>query len=303
MTGYSGGFFVDELERHGYGGQIRCVVRETSDTSVIDNSDLQIERAVGDLTDREFMNQAMSGVDTVLHVASIFHSFNVVEAALSNNVRRMILVHTTGIYSKYKSASSEYRRIESDIEKLVSHSASDVGLVYLRPTMIFGHLNDRNVSRFIGMVNFMRVFPLVGRGMSLVQPVHGRDLGSAYYQVLSTPTIMSGDYVLSGDRPLPLREMLQLVSGFLGKKTYFVPVPLWLSVLLARCLKVCTLGAIDYVERVQRMGEDRSFSHDNASRDFGYEPMPFNDGLRAEVRLYTASRAGDGPIAPRSDPA
>lgn len=55
---------------------------------------------------------------------------------------------------------------------------------------------------------------------------------------------------------------------------------------MARCLKACSIGKIDYVEKVQRMGEDRSFSYDSASRDFGYDPMPFDVGLELEVKQY-----------------
>lgn len=77
-----------------------------------------------------------------------------------------------------------------------------------------------------------------------------------------------------------------MISANLNKQTTFVSIPIGLGVLMARCLKVCGLGKIDYVEKVQRMGEDRSFSHNPASQDFGYEPMPFDVGLALEVKQY-----------------
>ena len=52
---------------------------------------------------------------------------------------------------------------------------------------------------------------------------------------------------------------------------------------MARILKTITLGKIDYIEQVQRMGEDRSYSHDNATSDFGYNPMTFEEGIQKEV--------------------
>ena len=45
-------------------------------------------------------------------------------------------------------------------------------------------------------------------------------------------------------------------------------------------------GRIDYVEKVLRLGEDRSFSHEKATRDFGFEPELFETGLRREVEEY-----------------
>ncbi len=56
----------------------------------------------GELTDIKFLTEAMSGADTVIHVAGIHWSRYVVDAAVADSVRRLILVHTTGIYSKAK---------------------------------------------------------------------------------------------------------------------------------------------------------------------------------------------------------
>lgn len=286
ITGHSGRYFLQELIDNKHEGTIRCVVRESSDTSMLDRSGLKIEKVVGDLDDQGFMDEAMVGVDTVMHIAAIFYSVTLMKAAVKNNVRRAILVHTTGIYSKYKSASEEYKNIELSIEKIIKESSAPTGLIYLRPTMIYGNVNDRNMVVFIKLVDKFRVLPVIAQGKNLLQPVNGVDLGKAYYQILCKPDIMSGDYSLSGEKPITMLEMFQLISDNLGKKTIFINVPLGLGVFMARWLKVCTLNRVDYIEKVQRMGEDRSFSHDAAARDFGYEPMPFEDGLRIEVGQY-----------------
>ncbi len=55
---------------------------------------------------------------------------------------------------------------------------------------------------------------------------------------------------------------------------------------LARAAKLLTIGKIDYIERVQRMGENRSYSHEDATRDFDYNPMSFEEGIRIEVKQY-----------------
>jgi hypothetical protein len=80
-----------------------------------------------------------------------------------------------------------------------------------------------------------------------------------------------------------------LVSNNLKKKTTFVNVPIGFGVFLARAAKLLTLGKIDYVEKVQRMGEDRSYSHEDATRDFDYKPISFEDGIQIEVKQYLKS--------------
>lgn len=286
ITGHSGKYFLQELINNKYEGPIRCVVRETSDTSMLDNSGLNIEKVYGELDDQNFVDNAMVGVDTLMHIASIFYSFNVMKAAVSNGVKRAILVHTTGIYSKYKSASEEYKNIELGIKEIIQQSNSRIGLIYLRPTMIYGYKNDRNMIVFIKMVDKFRLFPVIDKGNSLLQPVNGRDLGKAYYQVLKSTEIMNGDYILSGERPITMHEMFNLISEHLNKRTTYINVSLGLGVFMARCLKGFTFGKVDYVEKVQRMGENRNFSHEPAKKDFGYSPMPFSEGLKIEVDEY-----------------
>lgn len=286
ITGHSGRYFLQELIDNKYEGTIRCIVRETSDTSMLDNSGLKVEKVVGELTDQEFVNRAMVGVDEVMHIASIFYSVNIIKAAVKNNVKRAIFVHTTGIYSKYKSASEEYQNIELTIQDTIKNSNSNIHFIYLRPTMIYGYLNDRNMIVFIKMVDKLRVFPVISNGKNLLQPVNGRDLGKAYYQLLMKKEITKGDYILSGEKPISMLEMFKLISNNLNKKTTFISIPLGLGVFMARCLKLITFGKVDYVERVQRMGEDRNFPHDVAERDFGYKPMLFSEGLKIEIKDY-----------------
>lgn len=286
ITGHSGRYFLQELIKNKYEGSIRCIVRKNSDTSLLDSSGLNIEKVVGDLGDQEFMNEAMIGIDTVIHIASIFYSVVVINAAVRNNIRRVILVHTTGIYSNHKSASEEYKNIELSIEKIRKESNYPIGLIYLRPTMIYGNINDSNMILFIKMVDKLRWLPVIAHGKSLLQPVNGRDLGMAYYQVLSKPEIMNGSYILSGEKPITILDMFKLISYNLGKKTTFISVPLGLGVFMARCLKFFTFSKVDYIEKVQRMGEDRNFPHDAAEKDFGYRPMSFKKGIRIEVEQY-----------------
>lgn len=286
ITGHSGKYFLQELVKNKYEGPIRCVVRETADTTLLDNCGLNIEKVIGNLEDQDFMDKAMVGVNTVFHIASIFYSTALMRATVKNNVKRAILVHTTGIYSKYKSASEEYKMIEQNVNNIVKENNPGMGLIYLRPTMIYGYSNDKNMIVFINMVDKLRLFPIINQGRNRLQPVNGRDLGKAYYQILTKSNIINGDYILSGEKPITMKELFELISHHLNKKTSFINVPLNLGVFLARCLKVCSIGKIDYIEKVQRMGEDRNFPYDEAAKDFGYNPMPISDGLKMEIEEY-----------------
>jgi len=287
ITGHSGRYFLQELINNKYEATIRCVVRKSSDTSLLDNSGLNIEKVVGNLDDVEFISKAMAGVDTVMHIYNIHHSPVIVEAAIRNNVKRVILVHTTGVYSQFKYASEGYKNIEKKVTELSNVPQCPTKITILRPTMIYGDLCDRNMSKFIKMVDKLRIMPVINGGDSLIQPVNARDLGKAFFIVLISPEKLSRKvYDLSGEKPIKRIEVFNLISRELGKKRTFINVPLSIGVLMARVLKAVTLSRIDYVERVQRMGEDLSYSHDDATRDFGYNPISFEEGIQIEVKQY-----------------
>lgn len=287
ITGHTGRYFLQELIKNKYEGPIRCIVRETSDTSLLDTSGLNIEKVVGDINNQAFIENAMFGINTVMHIYNIHHSPSIVQAAIKNNVNRAILVHTTGIYSNFKYASQGYKDVERKVSELTSNLDCPTKVTILRPTMIYGDLCDSNMSKFIKMIDKLRIMPVINRGKSLIQPVNARDLGKAFYTVLMSPDKTAGKaYDLSGEKPLQMIEVFKMISNSLNKKTTFVSIPLGFGVVLAQFAKVLTLGKIDYVERVQRMGEDRSYPHAEAKKDFNYSPMSFEEGIQIEVNQY-----------------
>lgn len=146
----------------------------------MDNSGLNIEKVEGDLDDPDFIDSVMNGVDTVMHIYNIHHSPKIVQSAIKNKVNRAILVHTTGIYSEFKYASEGYKKIEQKIKELKSDIKCLTKITILRPSMIYGDLCDRNMSKFIKMIDKLRIMPIINGGNSLIQPVNARDLGKAF---------------------------------------------------------------------------------------------------------------------------
>ena len=269
-------------------GGVRALVRSTSDTSKLAESALNFEKQYGELTDTVFLEQAFQGVDTILHIASISLTRYIVDAAVKCHVRRLICVHTTGIYSKYKEAGEEYRNIDAYAEQQCSENG--IGLTILRPTMIYGNISDNNVVQFIKMVDRLPLMPVVNGGRYDLQPVHYMDLSEAYYRVLMNENTSNHNYILSGDEPISLRDMLSEIGNCLGKKVRFVSCPFPIAYAGAWVL-YCVTVKKDYREKVQRLCEPRVYPHDEATRDFGYVPRSFQVGIVDEVEEYKAHRS------------
>ena len=284
VTGHTGKYFLEELKKNNYKEKVRFLIRKNSDKSIFKNCNFNYEIIKGDLNNEEDIYNACIGVDTILEIFNIKYSLKVLENAIKQNVKRIIFVHTTGIYSKYKMASEEYKKIE---EEVLKKSINKVKITILRPTMIYGDICDHNISKFIKMIDKMRIYPLIAGGKSIIQPVNARDLGKAYYDVLiNNEKTINKQYNLSGLNEISIENMLKMISKKIGKKTIFIYVPMWMSLLVAYIIKIFTLNRINIVEKVLRMNETRTFKHENATRDFGYNPMTLEEGLDIEIKQY-----------------
>jgi len=291
VTGKSGRWFLNQIledSKTSTPQRYRALVRSTSNCTALDKHPAVIEKKCGDLNDATFLHEAMEGVSTVFHVAGIHTSLKLVQVAASHGVKRIVLVHTTGIYSKYKTANGDYLEIERQINEIAK--AQDIRLTILRPTMIYGSIKDNNVVVFIKMVNKLKILPVVNHANYLLQPVHEKDLGDAYFAVLKNlETTANKSYILSGKEPILLIDMFRCIGKYLNKNTYFLSIPFPFAYSIAWTLYLLTLGKMDYREKVQRLVEDRAFSHAEASQDFGYSPMRFEEGIREEITEYVAS--------------
>jgi nucleoside-diphosphate-sugar epimerase len=165
-------------------------------------------------------------------------------------------------------------------------------ITILRPTMIFGNLCDYNISKFIRFVDRLPVLPVVGDGRALIQPVNARDLARALYQTLMNAQTAGKAYDLSGEKALSIRQLYSMIAQYLGKRRVILPVPMGLCVFGAKALRFLSFGQLDLVEKVQRMGESRAYSHEAAVNDFGYAPEIFEIGLRREVDAYRNNGRG-----------
>lgn len=288
-SGHSGKWLLDRLEQEGWKGPIRCVLRPESNTDHLNRKALYIEKVVGDLKDAEFVNRAFTDVDQVIHIAGIQMSENIVSAARLNHVKQLILVHTTGRFSQYKSASADYIRIEDEIIAW-RDGQDEIEITIVRPTMIYGSQMDANMHKLIAYLDHHKFFPMFGKGANLMQPVHARDLGNAFYDILDHwETTQNKEYDLSGKAPIAYRDIIQTTGRLLGRKNVIISFPIRFSIFAARVYNaVFGRRAIISVEQVMRMQEDKAFSHEAATRDFEFAPICFEDGIREEIEEYKA---------------
>lgn len=276
-TGNTGSFVVRNVQERFPDATIVGISRSTRDSGlpnvIAEAADLADEGAV----ERIF---AKYPVELVLHIANIRYSPLLLRLANTYRVPHIILVHTTGVYSKYRA----YRALYQEIEQAVLRSPGQTTRwTILRPTMIYGNHRDHNMHKLIRFLARFPVFPIFGDGSAVMQPVHVEDLAAAIVGCIENPRVKNRAYNLSGGSVVTYRQVLLLITTLLRRKVLFVPVPHRLAVSLVSLYGRLVREPRITVEQVERLREDKSYSHEAAKADLGYHPRTFEEGIRQEI--------------------
>ncbi|MEQ8384486.1 MAG: NAD-dependent epimerase/dehydratase family protein [Coleofasciculus sp. A1-SPW-01] len=282
VTGLTGSLLLHKLVKADFHSQILCLVRPTSNRDSIEALDLNLNFFIGDSAATKTWEQLLEKYSpaTIIHIASIRHIPIILNSFQGVGQHpRLIIIGTTGIYSKYNQYSKDYKAIE---EQLTQYPGQ---YCLLRPTMIYGSHRDKNLHKLIKFCDRYGFFPVFGSGQCLLQPIHADDLAKAILHVLQRPTIQ-GTYDLSGGSIVTFRELLAIVEKQLGKPVRPIYIPLRVGVWSATIAEK-VLGTKSPVRREQilRLQEDKAYSHNAAQRDLDFFPRSLEVGLQQEVEL------------------
>jgi len=275
-AGFTGSRVVPLLLQAGH--DVRCFVRPTTKLDRLPVDD--VELAMGEFEDLDSFARALSGMDVLINVASLGfgHGPDLVEAIENSNLRRAVFVSTTAIFTKLNAPSKVVR---TAAENAIRESSLDYTII--RPTMIYGGPDDRNMCRLINYLNRWPAIPVFGSGQHLQQPVHVEDVAAALLGAAFQDKCIGQEYNISGAAALTYNEVIATISRVLGKKRLRVYLPSPLMIASLKIVESTGLRLPIKAEQVQRLNEGKDFSHSRAAQDFGFSPRTFEQGIRAEI--------------------
>ena len=87
------------------------------------------------------------------------------------------------------------------------------------------------------------------------------------------------EYNISGAKPLTYNEVIATVCRLIGKRRIPLHVPASIIIAMLRIVEATGLKLPVKAEQVQRLNEDKDFLPEEATRDFGYTPKSFKEGI------------------------
>jgi len=277
-TGFTGSHLVPLLLKNHF--EVRCLYRQGSDRSALFRGQPDIEWVLGDLSDTQALSASMQGMDALVNIASLGfgQADSIVRAAKEAGIRRAVFISTTAIFTGLNAKSKQVRlAAESAIE------SSGLKYTILRPTMIYGSPRDRNMWRLIRFMRYSPVVPVFGEGNYLQQPIYVGDVAQAIVSSLCNDQTIGKSYNLAGKHPLTYNQVIDTIAGQMNRRVWKIHIP---SAPVVGTLKFFERLHIPFpikAEQVLRLNENKSFSYEEARRDFGFVPLAFEPGIEIEL--------------------
>lgn len=220
-------------------------------------------------------------LDTFLSFAPIWVLPDYLERLASTNVKRVIVLSSTSRFAKEASPDARERVLAQRLISAEEHLEKwaierQIEWVILRPTMIYGHGRDKNITEVARFIQRFGFFPLIGGSTGLRQPVHSDDVVQACLSAIGIPDLQSGGYNLSGGETLPYHAMVRRIFQALGRPERTLALSaktLSMVVSIMRCLPRYRHLSSALVER---MNQNLVFDHTDASDRLGFSPRPFH---------------------------
>ncbi len=298
-AGYVGNNTVHQLVAQGK--PVRAMVRHP-DKARLRLSDVQdkIEIVPGDVTDRDSLKPLMGDVTAVVHTVAIpmergaatyeevnyQGTVNVVDAALEAGVERFVHMSQNGSNPEH---FSRFLRSKGRAGQYVA--ASKLQWTILRPSVIFGP-QDEFFNAFARLIRLTPlVFPLIGGGTALFQPISVYDVVEVIARSLDDDGTIGQEFKLGGAEVLTLGEIEKRVLKAMDTSRVLINAPTGLLRPAVWVMEKALPGTPVTLTLLELLKEPNTVPENALISYFGIDPRPFADKNIAYLKDATAGAA------------
>jgi NADH dehydrogenase len=154
-----------------------------------------------------------------------------VARAASAGGARMVQVSAIGAD---ENSPSGYARAKAAGEKAVLAAVPSATI--LRPSIMFGP-EDQFTNRFAALARMSPFLPLVGGGVTSLQPAYVADVATAVADAVDGKTKEGATYELGGPEVLTMREIMEMILRITERRRLLLPLPFGLAKFQAHFLQ------------------------------------------------------------------
>ncbi len=278
-NGFTGRFVCKELIKREI--SFTVILRPGSNYKWFKENDILTFYA--DLNNKSQLTKVLFGSHTLINIASIgFGSAKtILNSCKDASIKRVIFISSTSLFTTLNTNS---KSIRIEAERLIKKS--DLNWTILRPTMIYGTPNDRNMIKLIKWIDKVPFIPIFGKGDSLQQPIFVSDLAWSIVEIINNKNTFKKSFNLSGKEPITFNQVINIISMYMGKKPLKIFLPYLIFVKVMRFFELLGINFFIKSEQIKRLNEDKNFSYSKATKIFGFRPRNFSEGILNEINIY-----------------
>lgn len=291
-AGEVGGRLVARIAADGH--QVRALVLPGDPLrSRLERLGVPLDIREGDVRDPASLEAAVTGVDTVLHLAAVIlardiavfdavnrqGTANLVAASAAAGVRHFIYVSSASVvYPRL----TPYGRSKLDAEGIVKDEARLLHTI-VRPTLVYDETGGQEFALFRRYLHRFPVVPFVGptRGPRAARkrPVHAADAVDGLARMVGSEAALGQTYNLSGGETITLAELGRLVLALEGTPKLFLPIPTFFCRAVAYGLSAVMKNPPLTPYAVAGFTNHADLDPSQAMTDLGWRPRGVRAGL------------------------
>ncbi len=278
-NGFTGRIICKEFLRCGI--NFLAILRPGNDSIWMKENGISFRYA--DLNNYRDLLKVINGANILVSVASIgFGNVpSILMACKKANIERVIFTSTTAIFTKLNASSKKIRKLA---EKQIK--CSDLNWTIIRPTMIYGTPDDRNMIRLIKWIDKFPILPVVGDGNNLQQPIFVKDVARSIILILNNENTFMKSFNIAGAKSITYNEIINNINFELNKNCRIIYLPSKIVIKLFKILEKFKVKLPIKSEQLERLNENKSFNYDSAKKVFNFDPLSFQQGIKIEIQFY-----------------
>src|SRR5450432_1220549 len=135
------------------------------------------------------------------------------------------MVHVSAIGAD-ENSPARYARAKAAGEKAVLSAIAAATI--MRPSVVFGP-EDQFTNRFAALARMSPMLPLIGGGLTKLQPVYVGDVATAVADAVDGKTKAGATYELGGPEVLTMREVMEVILATIERRRMLVSLPFGLA--------------------------------------------------------------------------
>jgi uncharacterized protein YbjT (DUF2867 family) len=193
------------------------------------------------------------------------------------------MVHISAIGAD-ENSQSRYARAKAAGEAAVLSAIPSATI--MRPSVVFGP-EDQFTNRFAFLARMAPALPLIGGGLTKLQPVYVGDVATAVADAVEGKTRAGATYELGGPEVLTMREIMEIILATIERRRMLISLPFGLARLKAMFLQFAP-GALKLTpDQVELLRSDNVVSDAAKAAGLTLEGMGITaDSLEAIAPQY-----------------